>query len=176
MPWIEANMQWFVDDETYERIQSGEYERVGGIVRRADNKRVVKWLRIGRDVAQPQQPAAHPFFRIIAHSADLDSLTDLELIEFARFVNEHPNLAGANFYGGSRAPVTAILGKFDRLQGQGDETASAAYAHEKRQALLNIFGRTYIPNLRMQVELGYIELVMDEEREIADLRTVEQRA
>lgn len=173
MPWIESHMQWFVDDDTFARLQSGEYERVGGVVRRADNKRVVKWLRIGRDTPQPELT---PFFRIIAHSADLDALTDAELIEFARFVDTNPNLSAASFYSGSRSSVGAILAKYDRLRERQGDGEAAAYAVRKRQALLNIFGRTYLPNLRMQVELGYLELVIDEERQFAALNVVEQQA
>lgn len=63
MPWIQADMQWFVDDTKYNPIQSDEDERVGGVggvVRRADNNRLVKRLRIGKNVKQPQQPTTPP--------------------------------------------------------------------------------------------------------------------
>jgi len=170
MPWIDAHMQWFVDDEMYQKIEKGEYERIGGVVRRADNKRIVKWLRIGRDISSE---AINPFFKVIAHRTDLDALTNEELIEFARFVNATPSLEAANFYSGVKYSVHAIVGKYDRLISNSDRTQALEYCDEKRQALLNIFGRTYIPNLRLQVELGYVELFLDEENGTVHLNIVE---
>ena len=172
MPWIDAHMQWYVDDETYAKLQSGEFERIGGIVRRADNKRVVKWLRTGRDLKD--EDSGNPFFRIIAHRADLETLSDEELMEFARFIESSSSLSAASFYRGSRSAVSAILRKYDRLRETQDSTQYRQYAAEKRQSLENIFGRTYLPNLRLQVELGYMTLVVDEEHQLAELHTEEQ--
>lgn len=172
MPWIESHMQWFVDKDTYSRLKSGEYERIGGVVRRADNKRVVKWLRTGKDLQE--KDSGNPFFRIIAHRADLETLSDKELIEFARFIETSNTLSNASFYRGSRSAVKAILTKYDRHVAKLASEEAAHYAAEKRQSLENIFGRTYLPNLRMQVELGYLTLVMDEEQELAELNTNER--
>jgi len=125
---------------------------------------------MGRDTPRIQ---AHPFFRVIAHSIDLEMLTDDELIEFARFINSTGNLASANFYKGSRPAVEAIIDKFDRLSKKNDLDTAMSYASEKRGSLLNIFGRTYIPNLRLQVELGYIEMTLDEDNQFAQLEVIE---
>ena len=74
-------------------------------------------------------------------------------------------LSGFGFYKGSKGPVESIVGKYDKLK-EGSSGESAGYAAKKRQSLINIFGRTYIPNLKHQVELGMIQMVYNEEESI----------
>ncbi|RLB03903.1 MAG: hypothetical protein DRG59_11045 [Deltaproteobacteria bacterium] len=164
MPYI--YIPFWIPDEIYEKLKTGEYERAGGIIRRSDNKRIVMWLRQSGE--EPKAGITRTLFYIIAHSWDLNQLTDEELIELGRYINNHEILSSANFYEGSKGAVEAIIKKFDRLlKTKGKETA-LQYAKEKRKSLLNIFGRTFIPNLKHQVELGMIQMVYDEDQDILD--------
>lgn len=164
MPFI--YIPFWVEEEVAQKLRTGEYERVGGVIRRSDNKRIVVWLRQKGEIPEPEI-ISNTLFRIIAHSTDLETLTDEELIELGKFINGHKVLSSFNFYAGCKAPVASIIDKYERLY-KTDKEKAKNYAHEKRQSLINIFGRTYIPNLKHQVELGMINMIYDEERNMVD--------
>lgn len=155
-----------VNDEIAEKLKAREYERVGGVIRRSNNKRIVVWLRQNGEIPTPTG-ITNTVFRIIAHSTDLRNLSDDELIEFGRYINEHPVLSGFNFYSGTRTAVKSIVDKYDRLVIRNKKEAMI-YVKDKRNSLVNIFSRTYIPNLKHQVELGMINVVYDETKNVVD--------
>lgn len=159
MPYI--YVPFWVEDEILEGLKLGEYERKGGVIRRKDNKRIVCWLKQEGKIPEGQDISS-VLFKIIAGSADVEALSDIELIELGKFINNHENLASFNFYQGCKGAVAAITGKYQLFTKRGNIRQANEYAHIKRQALINIFARTYIPNLKHQVELRYITMVPNE--------------
>ncbi len=159
MPYI--YVPFWVEPEILEGLKLGEYERKGGVIRRRDNKRIVCWLKQEGKIPESKD-ISRVLFKIIAGSADVEALSDIELIELGSFINSHENLASFNFYQGCKGAVGAITRKYQLFFKRGDTNKAKEYAHTKRQALINLFARTYIPNLKHQVELHYITMVPNE--------------
>ena len=171
MPYI--YIPFWVDDEVMEKLRTGEYERKGGIIRRSDNKRIVRWLRQEGEIPEGDT-ISFTLFNIITGHSDVEHLSDRELIELGEFINGSDNLSSFNFYQACVAPVDSITSRYRRLQREGRAEEADDYANAKRQALVNIFARTYIPNLKHQVELDMIYMVEDEKTGLIDyVRTID---
>jgi len=159
MPYI--YIPFWVDEAVVEKLTTGEYERKGGIIRRSDNKRIVCWLRQEGEIPEGAT-ISYTLFKIITGHSDVEHLSDEELIELGEFVNGSENLSSFNFYQECVAPVGAVTNKYRGFQREGRNEEAKEYASAKRQAMVNIFARTYIPNLKHQVELDMIHIVEDE--------------
>ena len=167
MPYIYIPM--WVDQEVFEKLNTGEYERAGGVIRRSDNKRIVCWLKQEGEIPKNENPKFDPLFKILVYSWDVKKLSDTELIILGEYINKHEILSELNFYSGSRIAVEQIVKKYYKLiDCEGKEKADE-YASLKRNSLVNIFSRTFIPNLKHQLELEMIKLVYDEENGIYQL-------
>ena len=165
MPYI--YIPFWVNDEVVEKLRTGEYERKGGIIRRSDNKRIVCWLRQEGEIPGGDT-ISYTLFNIITEHSDVEHLSDEELLELGEFINGSENLSSFNFYQGCKAPVDAVTSKYRAFQQEGRREEANEYASAKRQALVNILARTYIPNLKHQVELDMIYMVEDEETGLID--------
>ena len=141
MPTIFVPM--WVSEEVFEKLKTGEYERVGGVIRRSDNKRIVCWLRQFGDLPEKLEKDADPLIRILVYSWDIEDLSDEELITLGKYINEHSVLSKVNFYQGCKGAVSAIIDKFERLYEKYGKENAIEYAKKKRQSLINIFSRTF---------------------------------
>ncbi|KYK25962.1 hypothetical protein AYK26_01640 [Euryarchaeota archaeon SM23-78] len=98
------------------------------------------------------------FDSVMSGEKDLEGLSGEQLMDFAKRIENHRVLSSLRAYKGSRRAVKLILQKYDRLFSEQGRRAAAAYAQEKRQSLLNIFKKTYLPNLAGAIARGEIRL------------------
>jgi hypothetical protein len=143
-------------------LSSGKLERVGGVLREADTKKVVDWLVGTRVEIAHGDPGkgldAHgAFTAIVRGRQEVESLDDTELIEFARWLGTVPELADSK-YGSPLGSAQTIVGSYDRHGRRDGLAAASEYAHEKRDSLLNLLGRSFLPNIQAALLRGEIRL------------------
>jgi len=98
------------------------------------------------------------FDEIMNGKRTLDQLSATELITFAKIIERNRILSSLRAYQGSRNAVRAIIHKYNSLFMNYGRQEAEKYAKEKRQSLLNIFKKTYLPNLIGAIARGEIKL------------------
>jgi hypothetical protein len=145
MPTIKTT--FWLPNWVIEGLQNRTFERSGSIIRHADNKQIICWLR---DQAQKKKSwdikAVHPFLAIIFSSSKLEQLKDIELMKFIEFIHSIPELADIKFYGGKKS-MGQILIKYNRLLEENSKE-SKKYAKEKRESIIKQYNKSYLPQLR----------------------------
>ena len=93
---------------------------------------------------------------VISKKTTLEKLSGEQLMQFAQVIENNPKLSSLRAYQGSRTAVQAILRKYSRLFLEGGRSAAVPYANEKKQSLINIFKKSYLPNLIGAIARGEI--------------------
>ena len=148
-----------ISDKHKKDLKKKVLERVGGVLREMDTKKIVIWLN-AIHVDLPGEEAIDKdeatFRGIIRGKRSLNCLSDMGMLELARWLSSVKELSESK-YGQPLKNALKIVIIHDKLKKRDGEDKANEYASAKRISLLHLLGRSFLPNMQAAFVRGEIK-------------------
>ncbi|MHA1682988.1 MAG: hypothetical protein ACTSUE_18760 [Promethearchaeota archaeon] len=151
-PVHEIDVEFDIDKTQARHLKSKKLERVGGILREKKSKKIVTWLQAIKVKIPGMEDgdASYDYKEILLGKQQVDNMPVDQLIALVRWLYKQEVLVKSKYATPLKNALKIVI-IHDKIITRDGEKAGQEYANAKRQSMLNLLDKSFLPNVQAAI-------------------------